>query len=377
MSLLPHFERKFPRLTLKLKLVLLLRMRSGFSSNLFKQISSSDSSYLHQPFSDDEIKDAVKNCGSDKALGPDGFTCKLFKKYWDFIHGDIISFVNIFEMTPSIPRGYNSSFFTLVPKVDDLIVIGDFRPISLIGFQYKIIAKVLANRLANVISSIVGEVQMTFIKGREIIDGPLTASGTLNWSFLDSTMSQVGFCHKWRKWIHSFLDLTFASVLGSPTLEFKLHRGLRQGDILSPLLFILEIEALNVAFIEAKNKNFFHGVEVGVNKCVIDDTRSFSVKGLRTHITNTTIDLDQNHPRWNKEERTPFIQCRIAKQVWLDVLRWWNLSDANFSTNNELLSFADHIHLTPNQIGCSNAVIHTTFGSFGVQEMNWSLLPSV
>nr|GEU70344.1 tetratricopeptide repeat (TPR)-like superfamily protein [Tanacetum cinerariifolium] len=94
------------------------------------------------------------------------------------------------------------------------------------------------------------------------------AFDTLNWSFLDSTMSQMGYNHEWRKWIHSFLDSAFASIHinGSPTSEFKLHRGLRQGDPLSPLLFILEIEALNVAFIEAKNKNLFHGVEVGVDK---------------------------------------------------------------------------------------------------------------
>lgn len=154
-------------------------------------------------------------------------------------------------------------------------------------------------------------------------------------------------------------------------------------------------------------------------ECIIDDTRSFSVKGLRTYITNTTTALDQNHPRWNKlvpikvniafwriaKGRLPtkfnldlrgidlhsvrcplcddvetedhlFIHCRIAKQVWLDILRWWNLSNANFSTINELFSLADHVNLTPNLIGCFTAVIQP-FGSFGVQEMNWSLLPSV
>ncbi|GJS88284.1 RNA-directed DNA polymerase, eukaryota, reverse transcriptase zinc-binding domain protein [Tanacetum coccineum] len=83
----------------------------------------SNSSYLDQPFSDDEIKDAVWNCGSDKSSGPDGFTFKLFKKYWDVIGGHILSFVKEFETTSSIPRGCNSSFFTLVPKVEDPIVI--------------------------------------------------------------------------------------------------------------------------------------------------------------------------------------------------------------------------------------------------------------
>nr|GEU94701.1 putative ribonuclease H protein At1g65750 family [Tanacetum cinerariifolium] len=130
-----------------------------------------------------------------------------------------------FETTISIPRGYNYFFFTLVPKVDDPIVIGDFRPTSLIGCQYKIIAKVLANRLANVISLVVGEVQMTFIKCREIIDGPITVDEIISWAKLRKKF---------------MLKLEFEKAFA--------------------------IEVLNVAFIEAKNKNFFHGVEVGVNK---------------------------------------------------------------------------------------------------------------
>ncbi|GJS61197.1 cysteine-rich receptor-like protein kinase [Tanacetum coccineum] len=112
-------------------------------------------------------------------------------------------------------KGCNSSFITLIPKTDDPLVIDDFRPISLIGCQYKIIAKILANRLALVIPSVVGEVQMAFIKGRQIIDGPLMvdeiiswakrrkkkhmflkvdfekAFDTLNWSFLMSLMEQM------------------------------------------------------------------------------------------------------------------------------------------------------------------------------------------
>nr|GEX98157.1 RNA-directed DNA polymerase, eukaryota [Tanacetum cinerariifolium] len=196
--ILHSFELKFKKDTTQ---------RPSFSSNLFKQISSSDSSYLDEPFSDDEIKDTVWNYGSDKSPGPDGFTFKLFKKYWDVIGGDILLFVKEFKTTSSIQRGCSSSFFTLVPKVKDPIVICDFRPISLIGYQYKIIAKVLANWITNVISSVVGEVQMDFIKGRQISDGPLMT-----------------------KWIHSCLDSSYASIHinGSPNLEFKLHRGLRQ-----------------------------------------------------------------------------------------------------------------------------------------------------
>nr|GEV11902.1 hypothetical protein [Tanacetum cinerariifolium] len=155
-----------------------------------------------------------------------------------------------FEVSTLIPRGCNSSFIALVPKVDNPLVVGDFRPISLIGSQYKIIAKILANRLSRVVSLVVGDVQMAYIKGHQIIDGPLMvdeiiawakkykkrvmflkldfekAFDSLSWSFLFSVLVQMGFGSKWRTWIHSFLDLAFALVLvnGSLTKEFKIQR---------------------------------------------------------------------------------------------------------------------------------------------------------
>ncbi|GKE07601.1 putative RNA-directed DNA polymerase, eukaryota, reverse transcriptase zinc-binding domain protein, partial [Tanacetum coccineum] len=133
---------------------------------------------------------------------------------------------------------------------------------------------------------------MGFIKGRQIIDGPFMvdeilswakkhkkrffffkvdfekAFDTLSWSFLDSIMAQMGFSTKWRKWIMGCLDSAYASILinGSPTKEFKVERGLRQGDPLFPLLFIIAVEALNVVLLEAKNKDIFRGIEVGKDK---------------------------------------------------------------------------------------------------------------
>ncbi|GKE56305.1 RNA-directed DNA polymerase, eukaryota, reverse transcriptase zinc-binding domain protein [Tanacetum coccineum] len=104
-----------------------------------------------------------------------------------------------------------------VPKKDDPLDINDFRPISLIGCQYKVIAKVLANRIIQVVHSVISEVQMAYINGRQIIDGPLMiieiiswafkkkehlfilkvnsekAFDSLDWNFLHNIMSQMGF----------------------------------------------------------------------------------------------------------------------------------------------------------------------------------------
>ncbi|GJV32090.1 putative RNA-directed DNA polymerase, eukaryota, reverse transcriptase zinc-binding domain protein [Tanacetum coccineum] len=94
------------------------------------------------------------------------------------------------------------------------------------------------------------------------------AFDSLSWSFLLSIMEQVGFSSKWRKWIIFCLDSAYASILinGSLTKEFKLERGLRQGDPLSPFLFILAVEVLNVAIVKAIDNNLFHGIKVGKDK---------------------------------------------------------------------------------------------------------------
>nr|GEV54583.1 transposon TX1 uncharacterized [Tanacetum cinerariifolium] len=102
----------------------------------------------------DEVKNAVWDCGSSKAPGPDGFSFAFVKKYWDDIKVDILEYVNIFLDTGLFPHGSNSSFFTLILKLINPIFIKDFRPISLIGVHYKIIAKILANSLAKVIDKI-------------------------------------------------------------------------------------------------------------------------------------------------------------------------------------------------------------------------------
>ncbi|GJX42117.1 RNA-directed DNA polymerase, eukaryota, reverse transcriptase zinc-binding domain protein [Tanacetum coccineum] len=171
-------------------------------------------------------------CGSESAPARMGFSFNSSKN-WNLLSNDIISFVNEFHHSSHILHGCNSSFITLAPKVEDLLLIGDYRPMSLIGCQYKIIAKILANRLSLVIPSIIGEVQMAVIKGRKIIDGPLVVNEVISWAKR----------HKKK-------------------LLFKVDFE-RAFDTLKVL------EALNVVFLEAKNKNYFIGAKIGVDKVPI------------------------------------------------------------------------------------------------------------
>ncbi|GJU96537.1 putative RNA-directed DNA polymerase, eukaryota, reverse transcriptase zinc-binding domain protein [Tanacetum coccineum] len=196
-----------------------------------------DRDYLERLMTHEEIKEAVWDCGSSKAPGPDGFSFAFVKKYWDIIKKDLHDFINSFFTSCDIPYGANSSFFTLIPKVNNHTLITDFRPISLIGIHYKIIAKILANRLSKVIHKIVSKEQSAFIAGRQILDGPIILSeiiewhkqrkkqllnfkvdfekafDSISWNYLDHILDSLGFGLKWRSWIKTCLLSSRASII--------------------------------------------------------------------------------------------------------------------------------------------------------------------
>ncbi|GJR20209.1 putative RNA-directed DNA polymerase, eukaryota, reverse transcriptase zinc-binding domain protein [Tanacetum coccineum] len=204
----------------------------------------------------DEVKAAVWDCGSDKAPGPDGFSFAFVKKFWNILKHDILEFVTMFFESRKMPPGANSSFISLIPKVSNPIYVKDFRPILLIGIHYKIIAKILANRLSKVVDKIVSHEQSAFISGRQILDGPL---------ILSEVIDCLGFGLKWRSWILACLESSRTSILvnGSPTSEFSIKRGLRQGDPLSPFLFIIVMEGLHVALSDAVQSGLIRGIKFG------------------------------------------------------------------------------------------------------------------
>ncbi|KAJ9537397.1 hypothetical protein OSB04_030130 [Centaurea solstitialis] len=254
-----------------------------------EKISESQKASLECAFTEKEVKEAVWSCGSNKAPGPDGFTFEFIRKFWSIVGKDFFDAVKFFESNCCINPGSNSSFITLVPKVKDLLSLADYRPINLIGCVTKVISKVLAERLKGVLDTVVSKNQTAFVKGRNILDGPLLvnevihwakrikkkllifkvdfakAFDSLNWSFLDSVLNQMGFGKKWRDWVKGCVGTAKMSVLinGSPTNEFRMGKGVRQGDPLAPFLFILAAEGLNVALREATRKNIFRGVCMG------------------------------------------------------------------------------------------------------------------
>ncbi|MFS7997684.1 putative RNA-directed DNA polymerase [Helianthus anomalus] len=252
-------------------------------------LSTSESEDLIRPFSLFEIKEAVWECDGDRAPGPDGFNFSFLKRCWDGLQNNFIRLFEDFYMQPSLSTRCSSSFIALIPKVKDPMRPSDFRPISLIGCINKVLSKVLVNRLKKVIGKLISMEQSAFLAGRNIVDGPLMlnevlawmkqakrvggmfkvdiqkAYDSLSWSFLVSILEQMGFPTRWCEWIMALLKSARASVLvnGSPTMEFVCSRGLRQGDPLSPFLFLIAMEALSGMMKKASDVGLFRGISIG------------------------------------------------------------------------------------------------------------------
>nr|GFC29467.1 RNA-directed DNA polymerase, eukaryota, reverse transcriptase zinc-binding domain protein [Tanacetum cinerariifolium] len=120
-------------------------------------------------------------CGIDKSPGPDGVTFGFIRRYWSLIEKDVVAAVQHIFTSDNFPKGCNASFIALILKIPDAKLVKDFRPISLIGSLYKIIAKILANRLVGVLGDLVSEVQSAFVADRQILDGPLILNEVLQW----------------------------------------------------------------------------------------------------------------------------------------------------------------------------------------------------
>ncbi|RVW79099.1 LINE-1 reverse transcriptase-like [Vitis vinifera] len=169
---------------------------------------------------------------------------------------EILEMFKEFHEQKAFLKSLNTTFLVLIPKKGGAEELGDFRPISLVGGLYKLLAKVLANRIKNVVGKVVSSDQNAFVMNRQILDASLIANevidswkkrgekglickldiekayDSVNWKFLMRVMQKMGFGVKWREWIWSCISTAKFSVLinGEPAGFFSSSRGLRQGD---------------------------------------------------------------------------------------------------------------------------------------------------
>lgn len=115
---------------------------------------------------EEEISEIIKEMKNWKAPGPDGFNVDFFKACWDIVKQDIIYVVEDSRENKMVLKVLNNSFIALIPKKENAITPDRFRPITLCNVVYKIISKVIVNRIKPLLPTLVSEEQTGYVEGR-------------------------------------------------------------------------------------------------------------------------------------------------------------------------------------------------------------------
>ena len=129
---------------------------------------------------EEEVHSALMDMNGDKAPRPDGFTGAFWQFCWEFVKEEVLEMFKEFHEHNTFLKSLNATFLVLIPKKGGAEELGDFRPISLLGGLYKLLAKVLANRIKNVIGRVVSSDQNAFVMGRQILDASLIANEVID-----------------------------------------------------------------------------------------------------------------------------------------------------------------------------------------------------
>ena len=282
---------------------------------------------LLQPYSAEEVKKALFSIGDMKAPGTDGLHAIFFKKRWNILGDSLTTKVLEAVNTKVIPEGWNDTVIVLIPKVQTPELVTQYRPISLCNVLYKVISKMIASRLKHVLDDIISPVQSAFVPGRLITDNVLLAYESLHtvknkkkgkwgycavkldmhkaydrveWIFLERIMVQLGFSL-------DFVDLLMCCVRSvkykvrfnnQETDSFTPSRGLRQGDPLSPYLFLICAEGLSSILSHMAEVRGIEGVRVcrnapSVSHLLFADDSLILMKANMTNATSLRQALDQ------------------------------------------------------------------------------------
>ncbi|CAL9001623.1 unnamed protein product, partial [Prunus brigantina] len=246
---------------------------------------------LSQPFTRVELEDVLSKMFPTKYPGLDGMPALFYQRYWHVLGNDVVSFcLNVLNGGASV-REINHTLITLIPKVDNPTRVTEYRPISLCSVLYKLISKTLVNRMKGIMQDVISEYQSAFVPSRLITDNIIAAFESIHaiqkrggsalkkmilkldmskaydrveWNFLSCMMRKLGFNNRWVDLIMDCVSTVSFSVkvrraaMGSITPS----RGLRQGDPLSPYLFLICAEGLSALLSQAQSTKQIHGVAV-------------------------------------------------------------------------------------------------------------------
>jgi exonuclease III len=222
---------------------------------------------LCKEFNSREVIDALDSIGDLKAPGPDGMHAIFYKRFWEVVGEKVTDEVLGVLNGGPMPTDWNDTCVVLIPKVNSPESMKDLRPISLCNVAYKLISKVMANRLKQILPEIISPNQSAFVPGRLITDNILLAYecthmmktrkrgrdgyaaikldmskayDRVEWSFIEGMMRRLGFAERWINLVMTCMTTVQYQIRvnGSLSDVITLQRGLRQGDPLSPTFFL-------------------------------------------------------------------------------------------------------------------------------------------
>ncbi|XP_074304872.1 uncharacterized protein LOC141639712 [Silene latifolia] len=268
------------------------QLTEDFLSDLdIPSLSSDDCSILSTPFNETDVLRVIRSMDGSKSPGPDGITPRFYQLFWPQIGHVVTAAILQFLNSGVMLKEWNHTHIILIPKVAHPEMVTQYRPISLCNVIYRIASKCLANRLKLVISSIVSDSQQAFVPGRLMTDSCIiahevlhyinkTKKGTncyavlkldmnkafdrVSWTFLMLVMKRMGFPTFWQNIIWECIATVSYRVLinGEPSDSFRAFCGLRQGDPLSPYLFIMCMEVLSRQVIRAEKIGSLTGIKI-------------------------------------------------------------------------------------------------------------------
>ncbi|KAG7547383.1 F-box domain [Arabidopsis suecica] len=245
---------------------------ADLSSLLEFRCSPAHQAALDSVFSPEEIRQAVFSLPRNKTSGPDGYSAEFFKSCWHIVGPELVEAVSEFFRSGQLLKQWNATTIILIPKIPNASSTSDFRPISLCNTVYKVISKLLAGRLQSLLPSVISNAQSAFLPGRLLAENVLLATELVNgysrknigprgmlkvdlrkafdsvkWEFITAILKAMHFPDRFINWISQCISTPqfSVSVNGVTSGYFQSSRGLRQGDPISPYLFVLAMEVFS------------------------------------------------------------------------------------------------------------------------------------
>lgn len=257
---------------------------------MFPSLEVADWNTVNASITNEEIKYALFEMEPLKAPGPDGFHACFYQKAWPIVGPSILKQFNDFMENGTLEEGINDTLIALIPKIDLPTNPSHFRPIGLCNVIYKIITKTLANRIKPILRKLIGPEQSSFVPGRQISDNILIyqealhsmrsrqgnkghmilkidlqkAYDRLDWNFIRNTLEEIGMNAKWVNNIMSCVETSKMKILwnGKQLEQIIPTRGIRQGDAISPYIFVLCMERLSHIIKEEVQQGRWKGIRL-------------------------------------------------------------------------------------------------------------------